>query len=115
MSDYASVFPTDQNDQHHWSGWPGAFCLKCHSEDPIEIALADNKIDFAPSDFEGEDIDHEPFFSKPEYQEEAKQANICPVKGVLIWDANYDRWVLKKPDGTTQTMYDFKQGQANVG
>ena len=28
---------------HHWSGWPGACCLDCGCEDPLEIALADNK------------------------------------------------------------------------
>lgn len=29
-------------DNHHrWSGWPGAYCLDCGAEDPIEIALAD--------------------------------------------------------------------------
>jgi hypothetical protein len=25
---------------HHWSGWPGAWCLDCGIEDPVEIALA---------------------------------------------------------------------------
>lgn len=24
---------------HRWSGWPGAFCLDCHTEDPMEICL----------------------------------------------------------------------------
>jgi len=33
------------NEQHHWSGWPGAYCLHCGAEDPIEIALADNTYD----------------------------------------------------------------------
>ena len=27
---------------HRWSGWPGAWCLDCGTEDPIEMALADN-------------------------------------------------------------------------
>lgn len=27
--------------EHWWSGWPGAFCLKCHAEDPREMCLAD--------------------------------------------------------------------------
>jgi hypothetical protein len=27
--------------QHRWSGWPGAYCLDCGCENPIEIALAD--------------------------------------------------------------------------
>lgn len=26
---------------HRWSGWPGAWCLDCGIEDPIEIAMAD--------------------------------------------------------------------------
>lgn len=26
---------------HRWSGWPGAWCLDCGIEDPIEQALAD--------------------------------------------------------------------------
>lgn len=24
---------------HRWSGWPGAYCLDCGSEDPLENAL----------------------------------------------------------------------------
>jgi len=24
---------------HHWSGWPGAYCLDCGCEDAIEIAV----------------------------------------------------------------------------
>lgn len=27
--------------EHWWSGWPGAYCLKCGAEDPTEIALAE--------------------------------------------------------------------------
>jgi hypothetical protein len=27
--------------EHRWSGWPGAWCLDCGMEDPIEIALAE--------------------------------------------------------------------------
>jgi hypothetical protein len=26
--------------EHWWSGWPGAMCLKCGSEDPREVCLA---------------------------------------------------------------------------
>jgi hypothetical protein len=26
--------------EHRWSGWPGAFCLDCGIDDPIEEALA---------------------------------------------------------------------------
>ncbi len=25
--------------EHHWSGWPGAFCLHCGKEDLWEIAI----------------------------------------------------------------------------
>ena len=27
--------------QHHWSGWPGAYCLLCVSDCKVENALAD--------------------------------------------------------------------------
>ena len=30
---------------HAWSGWPGAYCLRCGVEDPFEILLADGIID----------------------------------------------------------------------
>jgi hypothetical protein len=35
--------------EHRWSGWPGAWCLDCGTEDANEIALADdewNEADF---------------------------------------------------------------------
>lgn len=33
---------TKEATTHIWSGWPGAFCLKCGCECDIEISLADN-------------------------------------------------------------------------
>jgi hypothetical protein len=30
---------------HRWSGWPGAWCLDCGIEDPVEIALADKTME----------------------------------------------------------------------
>jgi hypothetical protein len=27
-------------DAHRWSGWPGAFCLRCGIEDPLETLIA---------------------------------------------------------------------------
>jgi hypothetical protein len=27
---------------HWWSGWPGAYCMKCGIEDPNEICFADS-------------------------------------------------------------------------
>lgn len=36
--------PCPINDgEHRWSGWPGAICLNCFDEDPMEICLADCK------------------------------------------------------------------------
>lgn len=29
-------------DAHWWSGWPGAYCLKCHAEDKDEVCLANS-------------------------------------------------------------------------
>lgn len=28
--------------EHWWSGWPGAFCMKCGSSDPMGQCLADS-------------------------------------------------------------------------
>ena len=30
---------------HHWSGWPGATCLHCGAEDPMEYVMANNLFD----------------------------------------------------------------------
>jgi hypothetical protein len=32
----------EYGNAHRWSGWPGAFCLNCHAEDPYERCLADD-------------------------------------------------------------------------
>jgi hypothetical protein len=31
--------------EHRWSGWPGAWCLDCGREDPMEVALAEGRCD----------------------------------------------------------------------
>ena len=31
-------------DEHRWSGWPGAFCLNCGVEDPLEQCIADHNV-----------------------------------------------------------------------
>lgn len=31
--------------EHHWSGWPGAFCLHCGADDPMEAAIASGDYD----------------------------------------------------------------------
>lgn len=63
--------------KHHWSGWPGAFCLKCGSEDPCEVALAN-----------GWDPDDEP-------TPEMAAAMVCPVQGELVWNKDTKEWELK--------------------
>ena len=37
---------------HNWSGWPGAYCLKCGAEQALENAIGMNWVDI---DTEGED------------------------------------------------------------
>lgn len=36
-----SVLHDEKVGEHWWSGWPGAFCMKCGSSDPDELCLAD--------------------------------------------------------------------------
>ena len=33
--------------EHRWSGWPGAWCLDCGTEDRSEIALANGAFDIS--------------------------------------------------------------------
>ena len=35
---------------HQWSGWPGAQCLRCGSEQVLELAVAENWIAFTEND-----------------------------------------------------------------
>lgn len=37
---------------HRWSGWPGAWCLDCGAEDPIEAAFAEGNFIEVPDDSE---------------------------------------------------------------
>ncbi len=30
--------------EHHWSGWPGAFCLDCGADDQFEICIAEHSV-----------------------------------------------------------------------
>lgn len=55
--------------QHRWSGWPGAICMKCGAEDPMEIALADNHYDPCSGTWDTE-----------EHKQESIKANVCPVE-----------------------------------
>jgi len=31
-------------NDHHWSGWPGAYCVDCGIEDQTEICLAEHDV-----------------------------------------------------------------------
>lgn len=37
--------------KHRWSGWPGAWCLDCGCEDPIEVELANGTVPAAHPGF----------------------------------------------------------------
>jgi hypothetical protein len=57
---------------HRWSGWPGAWCLDCGCDDPYEIALADDRLDW---DDEGNPVVSE------ELQAEIAPLLVCPEPG----------------------------------
>jgi hypothetical protein len=66
------------NLSHKWSGWPGAYCLRCGSEDPLEIALADGWYDPYTDTWDTE-----------EHRQLCIEANKCPMmiaKQKLIQD-----------------------------
>jgi len=53
---------------HWWSGWPGAYCMRCGCEDPMEIAMADNWYD----PVEGK-------WDTDEHRLQVKEAQQCPA------------------------------------
>lgn len=101
------------SEHHHWSGWPGAFCLKCGSEDPYEIALADGEIEFDQDWSDEEDcfINHR-YEVSPEVQKELDAANICPVKGRLLWNEVRKSFDLEQPNGEIIEFYKNNLGQS---
>lgn len=36
---------------HRWSGWPGAWCLDCGADDPMDTALANGDVDYMEEGF----------------------------------------------------------------
>lgn len=40
---------------HKWSGWPGAFCLKCGTSDTMEIAIGRGLFDPFTGEWESEE------------------------------------------------------------
>ena len=59
--------------EHKWSGWPGAVCLVCGSEDPLENAIAMEWYECYPDEIGGvvERWDTE------EHKKIVEEANIC--------------------------------------
>ena len=91
----------DENEQHHWSGWPGAMCLKCFGGDPIEQAFAEGNFTEVADD--SEMGFHYEFPNVP--------TPPCPVKGVLQWNSARASWDIKLPDGTIEHAYKDNMGQ----
>lgn len=52
---------------HRWSGWPGAFCLRCGAGHRMEEAIADNAFD-----------PYTNTWASPEYEQEYAESS-CPV------------------------------------
>ena len=86
----------NENDEHHWSGWPGAFCVKCGAQDPRESALADGLFDIDPGKMEIGCL------GTRQQKAALDAAMICPVRGTLIWDSAYRKFRLRKPDGSLE-------------
>ena len=55
-------------NEHHWSGWPGAYCLHCGLSDPVEQGLADGTYDPISNSW-----------TSKEAREGAMRANGCPL------------------------------------
>jgi len=50
--------------KHRWSGWPGAFCLKCGVEDLMEVAIGCSYYDPFTDTWKSEELKKE-FTQKP--------------------------------------------------
>ncbi len=92
MNEEKQIAETEKLDEHHWSGWPGAYCLKCLCEDPFEIALADGN-------FTEVDDDSEMGFH---YEFPNVVVAPCPVAGELAWNEQRGSWDIIRPDGTRE-------------
>jgi len=66
---------TNAKHFHRWTGWPGAHCMKCGSEDPMEYAIGTGQFD--------------PFTEKwdtPEHKEEYEKYKYCHVSNKEWYD-----------------------------
>ena len=88
----------NENDEHHWSGWPGAFCVKCGAQDPRESALADGLFDIDPGKMEIG------WLGTRQQKAALDAAMICPVRGTLIWDHAYREWLFVKPNEDAKAL-----------
>ena len=73
---------------HRWSEWPGAWCLDCGCDDPYEVALGDNLIDFVD---DPESPDGMRMVISPEVQKQIDEAMICPEPGSNRWNPYVSR------------------------
>jgi len=69
---------------HHWSGYPGAYCFKCGCEDLLEIAIGSCYYDPYTDIWDTEEHKKE-YTNKP-----------CPVEGILKWNMELNKFVLVK-------------------
>jgi hypothetical protein len=81
-------------DSHYWSGWPGAYCLKCGAGDPNEQALAEGLWGFEEDPIDPNGM-KEIWTGTPEQKSKLEEDCICKVKGELIWDNYKGAWDLK--------------------
>lgn len=81
---------------HHWSGWPGAFCMKCGCEDPMEVALGDGLWEPNYDKKPGEEGAIR-WLGTPEQLLEIEAKNVCPVRGNLVWNEETKKFDLKEP------------------
>lgn len=93
------------DDGHHWSGWPGAFCMKCFCDDPLEIAFGNDEV-IAPDHPDGALI-----WKSEEIRMRVEAASECHIKGKLVWDEQRGAFNIKKPDGTIEPFYKDNMGQ----
>lgn len=64
------------SNPHKWSGWPGAFCLKCGSEDPTENAIGLGWLDPGGPCEDGSFSLYK--WDTEEHRLIVEKANICP-------------------------------------
>lgn len=79
---------SNKQDQHHWSGWPGACCLKCFGDDPWENALADGLWTVE----DGKIV----WLGTEEQKKVVEAKEICSVKGTLVWNDQAKKFDLHK-------------------